>query len=117
MDFSSKFGNCSIYYTISKIEGKWKWVILYKLYRSKTIRYNRLWDELQPIAHRTLSKQLKELEADGLVHREQYNEVPPRVEYSLTEDGETLAPILELMSEWGRQRINQQMQSQPNSTK
>lgn len=64
--------------------------------------------ELQPIAHRTLSKQLKELEADGLVHREQYNEVPPKVEYSLTEDGETLTPILELMSEWGERHIHKE---------
>lgn len=101
MDFKEKFGNCPIYETISKIEGKWKWVILYKLYKSEVIRYNRLWNELQPIAHRTLSKQLKELEADGLVHRRQYNEVPPKVEYSLTADGQTLGPILDLMSEWG----------------
>ncbi|MDW2798837.1 helix-turn-helix domain-containing protein [Clostridium boliviensis] len=109
MDFNNKFGKCPIYYTISKIEGKWKWVILYKLYKLKVMRYSRLWEELQPIAHRTLSKQLKELEADGLVHREQYNEVPPRVEYSLTEDGQTLAPILDLMSEWGAQRIQQEL--------
>ncbi len=52
MDFDVKFGSCPIYYTISKIEGKWKWVILYKLHKSKVIRYNRLWDELKPIAHR-----------------------------------------------------------------
>ena len=109
MDFNNKFGNCPIYYTISKIEGKWKWVILYKLCKFSVLRYNRLWEEVQPIAHRTLSKQLKELEADGLVHREQYNEVPPRVEYSLTKDGETLAPILNMMSEWGAQRINQEI--------
>lgn len=101
MEFEEKFGNCPIYATISKIEGKWKWVILYKLYKSEVIRYNRLWNELQPIAHRTLSKQLKELEADGLVHRQQYNEIPPKVEYSLTADGQTLGPILDLMSEWG----------------
>ena len=108
MDFDVKFGNCPIYYTISKIEGKWKWVILYKLYKCKVMRYKRLLDDLQPIAHRTLSKQLKELEADGLVHREQYNEVPPKVEYSLTKDGETLTPILDMMSQWGERHINPQ---------
>lgn len=101
MDFESKYGSCPIYYTITKMDGKWKWLILYKLYKLKVIRYNKLRDELQPIAHRTLSNQLKELEADGLIHREQYNEVPPKVEYSLTERGKTLIPILELMSEWG----------------
>ncbi|GAB6085928.1 winged helix-turn-helix transcriptional regulator [Alkaliphilus crotonatoxidans] len=110
MDFESKYGKCPIYYTISIVEGKWKWVILYKIYQFKVIRYNRLREELQPIAHRTLSKQLKELEADNLVHREQYNEVPPRVEYSLTEEGKTLIPILELMAEWGKQRLDDQME-------
>ncbi|AFL99945.1 MULTISPECIES: helix-turn-helix domain-containing protein [Desulfitobacterium] len=102
MDFESKYGNCPIYYTITKMDGKWKWLILYKLYKLNIIRYNKLRDELQPIAHRTLSNQLKELAEDGLIHREQYNEVPPKVEYSLTEKGKTLIPILELMSEWGR---------------
>lgn len=106
MDFNSKYGKCPIYYTISKIQGKWKWAILYKLYKSKVIRYNKLWSDLKPIAHRTLSNQLKELKSDGLVHRKQYNEVPPRVEYSLTNDGQTLSPILELMSDWGAERID-----------
>lgn len=109
MDFESKYGKCPIYYTISKVEGKWKWAILYAISEMKVVRYNRLWKRLQPIAHRTLSRQLKELEGDRLVHREQYNEVPPRVEYSLTEEGKTLIPILELMSEWGKQRLDRQM--------
>ncbi|WMM26159.1 helix-turn-helix domain-containing protein [Tissierella sp. MB52-C2] len=109
MDFESKYGKCPMYYTISKVEGKWKWAILYTISQFKVIRYNRLREKLQPIAHRTLSRQLKELKADRLVHREQYNEVPPRVEYSLTEEGKILIPILELMSEWGKQRLDSQM--------
>lgn len=108
MDFESRYGKCPIYYTISRVEGKWKWAIVYTLSQFKVIRYNRLRQELEPIAHRTLSRQLKELEADELVYREQYNEVPPRVEYSLTPEGETLIPILNLMSEWGKQRLDSQ---------
>lgn len=105
MDFESKYGKCAIYYTMSVMEGKWKWVILWKIYQAECIRYNKLRDSLLPIAHRTLSNQLKELETSGLIFREQYNEIPPRVEYSLTEEGMTLIPILELMSKWGEKHV------------
>jgi len=60
-------------------------------------------ENLINIAHKTLSQQLKELEESSIVHREQDNQVPPRVEYSLTEKGKTLIPILDLMSQWGVQ--------------
>lgn len=106
VDFESRFGKCPIYYTISVVQGKWKWVILYKIYKAQIIRYNRLREELKPIAHKTLSKQLKELETSKLIHREQYNEVPPKVEYSLTEEGQTLIPLLEMMYKWGETRIS-----------
>lgn len=104
-DFESQFGNCSIYYTLSVMGGKWKWIILYKIHKAKVIRYNKLRDSLQPIAHKTLSNQLKELEASKLIHREQYNTVPPKVEYSLTSKGQTLLPILELMYQWGQEHL------------
>ncbi|AGK97545.1 MULTISPECIES: winged helix-turn-helix transcriptional regulator [Clostridium] len=104
-DFESKYGNCPMYYTISILEGKWKWVILWEIYEAEIIRYNKLKDILQPIAHKTLSKQLKELENSNLIHREQYNEIPPKVEYSLTEEGKTLIPILNLMFQWGEKHI------------
>jgi DNA-binding HxlR family transcriptional regulator len=105
MDYESKYGNCPIRYTMSVMEGKWKWVILWKIYQAEMIRYNKLRDSLLPIAHRTLSNQLKELESSGLILREQYNEVPLRVEYSLTEEGKTLIPLLEYMSQWGEQHL------------
>lgn len=100
---------CSISYTLGTVGGKWKWAILWHISKDSVIRYSRLKEELQriaPIAHKTLSQQLKELELSGLIHREQYNEVPPRVEYSLTEKGKTLIPILTLMAEWGRINMN-----------
>ncbi|AJA48816.1 putative regulatory protein MalR [Clostridium pasteurianum DSM 525 = ATCC 6013] len=105
IDFESKFGKCPMYYTMSAVEGKWKWIILWEIYKAEVIRYNKLREELQPIAHKTLSKQLKELETSKLIHREQYNEVPPKVEYSLTNEGKTLIPILELMYQWGEKHI------------
>lgn len=104
-DFESNYGSCPMYYTMSVVEGKWKWVILWRIYQAGVIRYNKLRGELHPISHKTLSAQLKELEASNLIHREQYNEVPPRVEYSLTEEGSTLIPILELMYKWGQEHI------------
>lgn len=103
--FESKYGSCGMYYTMSVVEGKWKWIILWKIYKAGVIRYNKLKDSLHPIAHKTLSKQLKELEANHLIHREQYNVIPPKVEYSLTEEGKTLIPILTLMSQWGNEHF------------
>ncbi len=105
IDFESRFGKCPMYYTMSVVEGKWKWIILWEIYLADVIRYNKLREELRPIAHKTLSNQLKELEASNLIHREQYNEVPPKVEYSLTDEGKTLIPILDLMYQWGDHHI------------
>lgn len=106
MDFESQFGKCPLYFTMSVMEGKWKWIILWEIFKAEVIRYNKLREQLYPIAHRTLSHQLKELEASELIHREQYNDVPPKVEYSLTDKGMTLIPILELMTQWGKQNCH-----------
>ncbi len=93
--------DCPISYTLSVLGGKWKWAILFLIFRDRVIRYSKLKDYLPSIAHKTLSQQLKELENSGMIHREQYIQVPPKVEYSLTKKGETLIPILQLMSQWG----------------
>lgn len=103
--FEDKYLHCPMYYTMSIFEGKWKWIILWKIYEMKVVRYNKLKDLLKPIAHKTLSQQLKELESCCLIHREQYNQVPPKVEYTLTRDGETLIPILSLMYQWGKEHM------------
>ena len=102
-NFGDKYEKCPMYYAMSVLEGKWKWIILWEIYKEGVIRYNRLREILKPIAHKTLSQQLKELESNTIVHREQYNQVPPKVEYSLTEKGKTLIPILSLMYEWGKE--------------
>lgn len=97
----NELASCSITVTLSVLSGKWKWAIVYHIAQEKVIRYGQIKAKFPSIAHRTLSQQLKELEEDGIIHREQYNQIPPKVEYSLTEKGKTLVPILTLMSEWG----------------
>ncbi|MDQ0204915.1 winged helix-turn-helix transcriptional regulator [Pectinatus haikarae] len=104
--FENKYGDCGMRYTISLIGGKWNWIILWEIYKLKIIRYNQLKKNLNPITHKTLSAQLKYLETNSLIHREQYNEVPPKVEYSLTEEGISLIPILEKVAKWGNEHKN-----------
>ncbi|KJD45754.1 winged helix-turn-helix transcriptional regulator [Paenibacillus terrae] len=88
-------------YTVSVIGGKWKMVIIYLLAENQTVRFNDLKRQIGAITYKTLSSQLKELEADGLVNRKEYPQVPPKVEYSLTDKAETLLPVLEGLCEWG----------------
>ena len=89
------------HYTMSLIQGKYKMVILYTLMEFKVVRFNELKKYIRSISYKTLSSTLKELEADGLVHREEYPQIPPKVEYSLTERGKSLIPILDQMCAWG----------------
>ncbi|MCE5287454.1 MAG: helix-turn-helix transcriptional regulator [Pelosinus sp.] len=92
---------CSVAYTLSIVGGKWKWLILYKLWHNGIMRYGELKNNIPGITHKMLSQQLKELEAEELILRNEYHQVPPKVEYSLTEKGNTLIPILQLMAKWG----------------
>ena len=89
------------HYTMSLIQGKYKMVILYTLMEFEVVRFNELKKYIRSISYKTLSSTLKELEADGLVHREEYPQIPPKVEYSLTERGRSLIPILDQMCAWG----------------
>ncbi|MCZ8520278.1 MULTISPECIES: winged helix-turn-helix transcriptional regulator [Paenibacillus] len=88
-------------YTLSVLDGKYKMIILYWLSEHKVMRFNELKRSIGTIPFKTLSIMLKELEADGLILREEFPQVPPKVEYSLTERGLTLIPLLHLMCEWG----------------
>ena len=88
-------------YTLSLINGKYKMTILYTLMEFGVVRFNELKRYIGGISYKTLSSALKELESDQLVHREEYPQIPPKVEYSLTERGQTLMPILDAMCEWG----------------
>ncbi|MDD3224112.1 MAG: helix-turn-helix domain-containing protein [Clostridium sp.] len=95
-------GKCSISYTLSAVGGRWKWLILYKLFKNKILRYGEIKKNIPSITHKMLSQQLKELQSEELINRKEYYQIPPKVEYSLTKKGETLIPILELMAEWGQ---------------
>ncbi len=95
------FDKTGFNHTLSLINGKYKLTILYAIYRHKVIRYNDLKRYLDIISHKTLSLNLKELEKDDLVKRKEYHQIPPKVEYSLSEKGKSFIPILYAMCEWG----------------
>jgi DNA-binding HxlR family transcriptional regulator len=95
-----KDSSCPVETTLAVIEGRWKVLVLHHLL-SGTKRFSELHRLLVDISHRTLAKQLRELEHDGIIRRKVYPQVPPRVEYSLTKFGETLTPVLEAMHAWG----------------
>ncbi|CAM4387469.1 winged helix-turn-helix transcriptional regulator [Paenibacillus tarimensis] len=97
---------CPVEYTLDVIGGKWKGVLLYHLIGG-TKRFNEFRKICPTITQRMLTLQLRELEQDGIVHREVYHQVPPKVEYSLTPFGRTLEPIILQMKEWGETYRNQ----------
>ncbi|SEU26038.1 helix-turn-helix domain-containing protein [Paenibacillus sp. NFR01] len=91
---------CPVEFTLDVIGGKWKGVLLYHLIDG-TLRFNEFRRICPTITQRMLTLQLRELEEDGIVHREVYQQVPPKVEYSLTEFGRTLVPVILEMRKWG----------------
>ncbi|MBK1809614.1 helix-turn-helix transcriptional regulator [Clostridium sp. YIM B02505] len=95
---------CAVEATLNIIGGKWKGVILYRLLYGKK-RFNELRRDMPKITHRMLTLQLRELESDGLVKRTVYAEVPPKVEYELTELGLTIKPIIKELYNWGNTHL------------
>lgn len=89
-------------YTLSLIGGKWKMMIMYALAEKNTLRFNELQRYIGSVTYRILSLQLKELERDGIIVRKEYPEIPPKVEYRLSEKGLSLMPILDNMCYWGQ---------------
>lgn len=105
---------CPVAITVDVIGGKWKAKILYNLI-SGPKRFNELGRLMPATTKRMLTLQLRELEQDGIVHREIYREIPPKVEYSLTSFGETLKPILYLMRDWGEMYEKEVLLKRKNS--
>ncbi len=97
----ANFSDTGYSYTLSLISGKYKPVILYCLMEYEPVRFNQMQRYLGRVADKTLSQNLKELEADGLISRKMYAEIPPKVEYSLTERGRSLMSVLDKLCDWG----------------
>lgn len=101
----SQCSPCPVELTVNMIGGKYKLVILYQLAIHEVRRFNELRRELPNITPRTLTRQLRELESDGLINRQVYSEIPPKVEYSLSETGKSLNSILLQIENWGLKHI------------
>jgi DNA-binding HxlR family transcriptional regulator len=104
-NYHCNFG-CPVEAALEAIGGKWKGLILFHL-QSQTRRFNELRRLLPDVTQRMLTRQLRELEADQIIHRQVFPEVPPRVEYNMTEFGETLSPILSALHRWGNDYLDQ----------
>ncbi len=98
---------CPVKYALSILNGKWKIQITWELNRQEVIRFNELQRRLDGISSFILSKNLAELEAHKIIVRKQYNEIPPRVEYSLTELGKAILPALDMLGAWGIRAFNE----------
>ncbi|MBE5916940.1 MAG: helix-turn-helix transcriptional regulator [Pseudobutyrivibrio ruminis] len=100
---SMKPFHCPVEATFSQIGGKYKMIILYHLLHDGVLRYNQIQKYIPQATAKMLAQQLRELEADDLVHREVYPVVPPKTEYSLTERGISLKPVIDAICDWGRE--------------
>ena len=101
--------SCAVETTLEIVGGRWKVLILHELFQGVR-RFNELHRALNGVTQKMLTQQLRELEDDGIVHREVYPQVPPKVEYSLTPLGRTLEPILDAMHEWGRRYTQERIE-------
>lgn len=97
----ANFDDTGYSYTLSLISGKYKPIILYCLMEYEPVRSNEMQRYLKKVADKTLSQKLKELEADGLIVRTVYSQMPPKVEYSLTSRGRSLVNVLDKLCDWG----------------
>lgn len=95
---------CPVEATLDRIGGKWKGVVLFHLTDGKK-RFNELRKLVPDITQRMLTLQLRQLETDGLITRKIYKQIPPKVEYSLSDLGETLVPILQMLKSWGTKYV------------
>ncbi len=97
---------CPLTYALDIIGGKWRLPIIWALNKNNILRYNELKKKVNGITNMMLSQSLKEMENYGLINRKQFLEIPPRVEYSLTDAGKDLIPALELLAKWGKKMKN-----------
>jgi DNA-binding HxlR family transcriptional regulator len=105
MEMELEYADCPVSATIALFGGRWKLPILYILSKN-TRRFGEIQVRVPSISKKVLTEQLRELEADGLISRKQYKELPPRVEYTLTDFGKTLCPLLIDIAAWQRKSID-----------
>ncbi len=96
---------CSVEATLSVIGGRWKPVIIFHLLENDVLRFGELKKSIPGVTQRMLTNQLRELEQDGIINRKVYAEVPPKVEYSLTDYGRSLEPVMLAMRDWGAKHM------------
>ena len=106
INFRDKEYRCPVELTINLIGGKWKAVLLWELSK-KTIRFNELTRLFPNATRKMLTQQLKDMELNGLVLRKEYAQIPPKVEYSLTDFGKSFIPILMAMNQWGNDYLTE----------
>lgn len=99
--YKSNFDDCPLTHALNLIGGKWRLPIIWALSKNGIMRYNELKKNINGITNMMLTQSLKELEADGIINRQQFMEIPPLVEYSLTESGVELIPALQALARWG----------------
>lgn len=97
--------NCPMRRTLELLSGKWRTHVIYELCKRPTCRFGELKKAVPKITNTMLTNTLRDLEELGIVHREQYNEIPPRVEYSLTEKGKALLPVFTELAKWGENHL------------
>ncbi|MEO1211154.1 MAG: helix-turn-helix domain-containing protein [Cyanobacteria bacterium J06638_20] len=114
LDATGERLTCAVETTLDIIGGRWKVLILHELLKGVR-RFNELHRALNGVTQKMLTQQLRELEDAGIVHREVYPQVPPKVEYSLTALGRTLEPILDAMHNWGNQYNQSRLESPEQS--
>ena len=98
---NATFPDCPIRNVLSRLTDKWSLLVLYTLEQHEVLRFNDLWRQIPDISQKMLTQTLRHLEDDGIVSREVFMEVPPRVEYRLTERGKSLMPLLDALISWG----------------
>lgn len=99
--YKNNYDSCPLTYALNLIGGKWRLPIIWAIHKNGIIRYNELKRDIKGITNMMLTQSLKELETYGIVKRKQFMEIPPRVEYSLTDNGEILIPALKALANWG----------------
>jgi DNA-binding HxlR family transcriptional regulator len=103
MENNLDYADCPVTEILALIGGRWKLIILHVLSKH-TRRFGEINVRIPSISRKVLTEQLRELEADGLISRKQYKELPPRVEYALTDYGESLCPLLTYIAAWGKEK-------------